>query len=78
MLSKGSKSYFLVGTLIDDMGKIGVISKILQSGAMQTKVIAIKWRLNYEICYIDGDVQIIGHETLVKLIEGGIIKILSS
>tara|TARA_Y100001963_G_scaffold94210_1_gene129789 strand:- start:1162 stop:1395 length:234 start_codon:yes stop_codon:yes gene_type:complete len=71
------KARYTVGTLIDDMGKIGVISKILQSGALQTKVASINWRLNYEICYIDGDIQIIGEFTFIKLVDTGTIKILS-
>lgn len=71
-----SKHKYPVGTLLEDMGKIGVISKIIQAGALKTEHTSIKWRLNYEICYVDGDVQIIGHSTLLKLIEKGVIKIL--
>ena len=71
------KAKYSVGTLLNDMGKIGVISKILQSGALQTKVASISWRLNYEICYIDGDIQIIGEFTFIKLVDAGSIKILS-
>lgn len=71
-----SKPKYPVGTLLEDMGKIGVISKIIQAGALKTEHTSIKWRLNYEICYVDGDVQIIGHSTLLKLIEKGVIKIL--
>tara|TARA_R110000824_G_scaffold84469_2_gene210679 strand:+ start:416 stop:649 length:234 start_codon:yes stop_codon:yes gene_type:complete len=75
--TKNSKSRYEVGTLLMDMGKVGVISKIIQSGALNTDVAAIKWRLNYEICYIDGDTQVIGECTLIKLIGKGIIKVLS-
>lgn len=78
MLTKEGKSRFSVGTLLKDTGKVGVVSKILQSGALQTEVSTIKWRLNYEICYIDGDVQIIGESTLLRLIEAGVIEILST
>jgi hypothetical protein len=78
VLTKEDKSRFSVGTLLKDTGKVGVISKILQSGALQTEVSTIKWRLNYEICYIDGDIQIIGENTLIKLIEADVIEIIST
>lgn len=65
-----------IGTLISDTGKLGVITRILKSGALQTDFSLIKWRVNYEICYLDGDIQIIGESTLAKLIEQGIIKLL--
>ena len=76
MPTEENKLKFSVGTLLEDMGKVGVISKILQSGALQTDISIIKWRLNYEISYIDGDVQIIGESTLLSLIESGIIIII--
>jgi len=66
-----------VGTLIEDTGKIGIITKTLASGALKTNISAIKWRNNYEISYNDGDVQIIAERTFMKLIESGVIKILS-
>ena len=68
---------YKVGTLIEDMGKIGIITKTLASGALKTNISAIKWRNNYQICYNDGDVQIIAEKTFTKLIESGVIKILS-
>ena len=70
------KSLYSVGTVIEDGNKLAVIKKIIQSGAMNTDIVAIKWRLNYEICYIDGDVQIIGEKTLKRLIRVGHIKII--
>ena len=68
---------YKVGTLIEDTGKIGIITKTLASGALKTNVSAIKWRNNYEISYNDGDVQIIAETTFMKLIVSGVIKILS-
>ena len=64
--------------LNEDTGKIGIITKTLASGALKTNVSAIKWRNNYEISYNDGDVQIIAERTFMKLIDSGVIKILSS
>jgi len=68
---------YSVGTLIDDMGKIGIIINVLESGVLKTNVSAIKWRNNYEICYNNGDTQIIAEKTFAKLVERGDIKILS-
>ena len=66
------------GTLIEDMGKVGIISKVLPYGAMNTDVGAIKWRKNYEITYVDGDIQIIAETTFAKLVLRGDIKIIKS
>jgi hypothetical protein len=69
---------YTVGTLIEDLGKLGIITKVLSSGALKTEVSAIKWRKNYEISYNDGDIQIIAESTFIKLVDSGAIKILSS
>lgn len=68
---------YTVGTLVEDMGKIAIITRVLASGALKTDVTAIKWRNNYELSYNDGDVQIIAETTFVKLIDNGTIKIIS-
>ena len=65
-----------VGTLIEDMGKMGVISKVLTSGTLEVDNDLIKWRNNYEIYYSDGTVSILGETTLHRLIEKGDIKVL--
>ena len=67
-----------VGTLIEDMGKLGIITRELASGALKTNISAIKWRNNYEITYNDGDVQIIAEKTFNRLVNSGAIKVLSS
>ena len=71
-----SKTICEVGTLISDTGKLGVVTRILKSGALQTEFSLIRWRVNYEICYLDGDIQIIGEETFRKLIEQNVIVLL--
>jgi len=71
------KNKWKAGTVIEDTGKIGIISKVLPYGALNTDVEAIKWRNNYEISYVDGDVQIIAERTFVKLVNRGDIKILN-
>ena len=78
MSNKGYDFIYEVGTLISDSGKIGIITRTLASGALKTNITAIKWRNNYEISYNDGDVQIIAEKTFMKLIDTGVIKILSS
>lgn len=65
-----------VGTLIQDMGKLGVISRVITSGTLQTNNDLIKWRNNYEIYYADGTIAIMGESTLHRLIKKGDIKLL--
>tara|TARA_R100000908_G_C3638781_1_gene76056 strand:+ start:291 stop:503 length:213 start_codon:yes stop_codon:yes gene_type:complete len=65
-----------VGTLIEDMGKMGIVSRVLTSGTLEVSNDLIKWRNNYEIYYADGTVSIIGESTLHRLIAKGDIKIL--
>ena len=65
-----------VGTLIEDMGKLGVISKVITSGTLETQNDIIKWRNNYEIYYSDGTIAILGETTLHRLIERGDVIIL--
>ena len=65
-----------VGTLIEDMGKLGVISNVITSGTLNIDNDIIKWRNNYEIFYSDGTIAIIGETTLNRLIETGSVKIL--
>ena len=65
-----------VGTLIKDMGKIGVVTKVIQSGSLSVEHPIIKWRINYEIYYDDGSFSIIGSTTLSRLIKNGDIEII--
>jgi hypothetical protein len=65
-----------LGTLIVDNGKIGIVTKILTSGTLNTDHDLIKWRNNYEVYYSDGSFSIIGEATLHRLIERGEVKIL--
>lgn len=65
-----------VGTLILDNSKVGVITKVITSGTLNTEHDLIKWRNNYEIYYGDGSFSIIGEGTLSRLIEKGEVKVL--
>tara|TARA_R110000824_G_scaffold46748_8_gene133986 strand:- start:201 stop:443 length:243 start_codon:yes stop_codon:yes gene_type:complete len=70
------ESNYEVGTLLDDMGKLGVISRLIKSGSLDVEMPLIKWRVNYEVYYQDGIISIIGHETLNRLIEEKKVRIL--
>ncbi len=65
-----------VGTLLEDMGKMGIITKVITSGTLKTDNELIKWRNNYEIFYADGTLAILGEATLHRLIQKGDVKIL--
>jgi len=65
-----------VGTLIEDMGKLGVISRVITSGTLNINNDIIKWRNNYEIYYSDGTIAIIGEATLNRLIQSGAVKVI--
>jgi len=58
------------------MGKLGIITRVIQSGNLNTEHPIIKWRLNYEIYYSDGTISIIGGETLKRLVRKGEVEIL--
>jgi len=65
-----------IGALIDDMGKLGIIYRKIESGDLDTSLSSLKWRLNYEIYYLDGDLTVIGEETLKRLIINKQIRII--
>ena len=69
--------YYNVGTLIWDMGKIGVICRLIETGKLNTSNAMVNWRFNYEIYYVDGTITIMGHETLERLINNGSIHLLN-
>ena len=65
-----------VGTLIEDMGKLGIVTKVITSGTLKTDNELIKWRNNYEIFYSDGTIAILGEATIHRLVQKGDIIIL--
>ena len=65
-----------VGTLLEDMGKLGVITRVITSGTLNVANDLIKWRNNYEVYYSDGTFSIIGEATFKRLVESGDIKLL--
>ena len=71
------KDHYKVGTLIEDMGKIGVIYRIIEAGTLKVKHTLINWRFNYEIYYFDGGVTVMGHNTLKRLVDNGSVKVVN-
>ena len=68
--------YYDIGTLIWDMGKIGVVCRLIETGKLNTTSAVVNWRFNYEIYYVDGSITIMGHDTLERLIQSGSIYLL--
>ena len=67
-----------VGTLINDNDKLGVITKVIEVGTLNTTIDLIKWRANYQVHYTDGVVSILGCTTIDRLIKEDKIKIIFS
>jgi len=70
--------HYNIGTLINDMGKIGIIYRTIESGTLQTQYALIDWRFNYEIYYFDGGITVMAHNTLKRLMESGVIEIIKT
>lgn len=69
------KDALKVGTLIRDHNKIGVISKVIEVGQLDTKVPIISWRANYEITYTDGTTLLVSCKALDNMIINGVVEI---
>ena len=53
-----------VGTLIEDLGKIGIVVRKLKSGTLEVELPLIKWRVNYELFYQDGVITVMAEATV--------------
>tara|TARA_Y100000592_G_C5442266_1_gene304072 strand:- start:1243 stop:1521 length:279 start_codon:yes stop_codon:yes gene_type:complete len=69
------KDVLKVGTLIKDHDKIGVITKVVEVGQLDTKVPIISWRANYEITYTDGTTLLLSCRALEQMITNGVVEI---
>ena len=69
------KDVLKVGTLIRDHNRIGVISKVIEVGQLDTKVPIISWRANYEITYTDGTTLLVSCKALENMIKNGVVEI---
>jgi len=64
-----------IGTLIQDGKRVGIIYREIKSGTW-TEQPLFNWKTNYEIFYDDGNVVVMGGDTLRRLVEKGQIEIL--
>jgi hypothetical protein len=69
------KDVLKVGTLIRDHNRIGIISKVVEVGQLDTKVPIISWRANYEITYTDGTTLLLSCKALENMIRNGVVEI---
>ena len=65
-----------IGTLIEDMGKVGMIRRVVNPGSLIDHHPVVKWRANYEIYYYDGVVGYLGLDSLRRLVDTGSIKVI--
>ena len=70
------KNDFEVGSLLDDGGKLAIIYREIETGDLDTVCNSIKWRKNYELYYLDGDIAILSEGALNRLIKYGQIVII--
>ena len=69
------KNALKIGTLIRDHDRIGVITKVVEVGQLDTKVPIISWRANYEITYTDGTTLLVSCKALDAMIHNGVVEI---
>ncbi len=69
------KDVLKVGTLIRDHNRIGIISKVVEVGQLDTKVPIISWRANYEITYTDGTTLLLSCKALENMTRNGVVEI---
>jgi len=69
------KNVLKVGTLIRDHNRIGVISKVIEVGQLDTKIPIISWRANYEITYTDGTTLLLSCKALENMIKNGVVEV---
>ena len=69
------KNVLKVGTLIKDRDKIGIITKVIEVGQLNTEVPIISWRANYEITYTDGTTLLLSCKALNAMIHNGVVEV---
>ena len=69
------KSALKIGTLIRDHDKIGIITKVIEVGQLNSKVPIISWRANYEITYTDGTTLLVSCKALDAMIYNGVVEV---
>tara|TARA_A100001515_G_scaffold143718_1_gene145615 strand:+ start:1711 stop:1983 length:273 start_codon:yes stop_codon:yes gene_type:complete len=71
------KNALKIGTLIRDHDRIGVITKVIEVGQLDTEVPIIAWRANYEVTYTDGTTLLVSCKALDAMIYNGVVEIYS-
>ena len=71
-----NRDIYKVGTLIKDREDIAVIYRIIEVGELSVDIPILNWNLNYEIYYFNGNITIMSHGSLSRLINKGVMKIL--
>ena len=66
-----------IGTLIDDLGKLAIITRQIKKGDLSSLPKAMLWSDSYELTYTNGDVCVYGVFTIHKLLANGQMKIIS-
>jgi len=69
------KNALKVGTLIKDHGRIGVITKVIEVGQLDSKIPIISWRANYEITYTDGTTLLLSCRALDNMIHNKVVEV---
>jgi len=69
------KNVLKVGTLLNDSGKMGIISKVIEVGELRPTLAYISWRANYEVTYVDGTKLVIGCRALEQMIDNGAVEV---
>ena len=69
------KDALKIGTLIKDHDRIGIITKVIEVGQLDTKVPIISWRANYEITYTDGTTLLLSCKALDAMIVNGVVEV---
>ena len=64
-----------IGTLIRDHDRIGVVTKVIEVGQLNSKVPIISWRANYEITYTDGTTLLVSCKALDAMIVNGVVEV---
>jgi hypothetical protein len=69
------KDVLKIGTLIRDHNRIGIVSKVVEVGQLNTEIPIISWRANYEITYTDGTTLLVSCKALENMIRNGVVKV---
>ena len=69
------KNALKIGTLIRDNEKLGIITKVIEVGQLNTKVPIIAWRANYEITYTDGSTLLVSCKALDTMIANDVVEV---